>query len=232
MNKKELFFKIINIIKQTQTQLISSFACILTESQTSLIYEKRRLYPLELDEIHFNYLNLSPNHTLAAVTTSFGRHPSLSQPDLPYCSHLASALVHLEGSTPKFSDTTVQHSVMPHAISLRHRTKSLHDSTTSTKSDPKNVPSLSSSPTLSTPSRLLFPQLAWNSFPDVPKGPLTPDPWDRPMVPTGKGVYWPFLSTQLSHLSWLSTDLCVPSLCPNVCARCSAVSDCLPPCGP
>ena len=54
MNKKELFFKIINIIKQTQTQLISSFESILTESQTSLIYEKRRLYPLELDEIHFN----------------------------------------------------------------------------------------------------------------------------------------------------------------------------------
>ena len=60
------------------------------------------------------------------------RHTGSPRPGLPLLLPSCLCTVHLEGSMHKFSDTTVQKSVMQNNISLKH---------------PKNAPSLSSPPT-------------------------------------------------------------------------------------
>ena len=149
---------------------------------------------------------MSSNHTLAAIITLFGCHPSPTQPDLPL---LLPSWTHTCTSRRLHAKVQWYNSAeycSVNAISLKHRTNSLYCSTTSGKSGPQecSLPFLTpNSAPPSTAIRLLFPQLVWNPFPDVPKGPLNPRPMTptgRPRVPTARDPYHPILPAQLSTL--------------------------------
>lgn len=74
------------------------------------------------------------------------------------------------------------------------------------------------------------PTVSLEFFPNVPKGPLTPDPWDRSIVPRGTGIYQPFLSTALPSILVLHPPLHVFHLPYCACSVLSRkVSNCLPP---